>query len=148
MIWIIKGFAVRHYIENRVKGVNVVNRDIRSRIKFRVWYQGRFHHWGFLEDDFVHPPCVAGDDADEIGRKSQQYTGIKDRNGKEIYVGDIIDVSSFGFRNKRFYIITSVFAFGEDIGVAGDLWSRSDCAVLGNIYEDRELLSQALAIRR
>ncbi len=123
-------------------------RDIRSRIKFRVWYGGRFHYWGFVEDEFVHPPCVFGDDVDAIGRKSQQYTGIKDENGNEIYVGDIIDVSSFGIRNKRFYIITSVFGFGEDIGVASDLWSTNECAVLGNIYEDRELLSQAVAVKR
>ncbi len=123
-------------------------RDIRSRIKFRVWCGGRFHYWGFVEDEFVHPPYVFGDDVDAIGRKSQQYTGIKDRHGNEIYVGDIIDVSSFCIRNKRFYIVTSVFGFGEDIGVASDLWSKKECAVIGNICEDRELLSQAVAVRR
>ncbi len=122
-------------------------RDIRSRIKYRVWYEGKFHHWGFIGNEFVSPPCVYNGDADTIGRKSQQYTGIKDKDGNEIYVGDILDISSFGIRNKRFYIVTSVFGFGEDIGLSCELWSRTECVVLGNVYEDKELLSQAVAMR-
>lgn len=123
----------------------MISREIRKRIRFRVWYEGRFHYWGFLDEfTFIDPPCTEGDCVDVIERKSQQCTGIRDRLGREIYVGDIVDISSFGIYNKKFYIVTSVFGFGEDIGVACELWTEHDCEVLGNIYEHPDLLSQAV----
>ncbi len=122
----------------------MVNRDIKKAIKFRVWYEGRFHYWGFIGETFIEPPCIDGECADLIERKSQQYTSIKDRCGREIYAGDIIDISSFGIRHKKYYIISSVFGFGEDIGFACNFWSNHDYEVIGNIYENPEILSLAV----
>lgn len=125
----------------------MLTRELRKKIRFRVWHEGKFHYWGFFDERFVPPPCDCGDYADLIERKSQQYTGMKDKWGTEIYVGDIVDVSSFGIRDKKYYIISSVFGFGEDYGVACNRWTDSDCEVIGNIYENRDILSQAVRRR-
>jgi hypothetical protein len=124
----------------------MISRDLKKSIKYRVWHEGCFYYWGFLNNVFIEPPGICGEYADIVERKSQQFTGLRDKNGNEIYVGDIIDISSMGIRNKRFYIVSSVFGFGEDFGIASRFWENSSCVVIGNVYEHPEILS--LATRR
>jgi uncharacterized phage protein (TIGR01671 family) len=77
-----------------------------------------------------------------------QYTGLKDKNGKEIYEGDILEVITHGFNVERF--VTSVifekaafrfsnkrslFYFGQS-----DFTKMSDATIIGNIHQHPELL--------
>lgn len=65
----------------------------------------------------------------------EQYTGLKDENGKEIYEGDIVRVS-YGYNYEVRQFKTGAWRIGRD-----DLcvWADSS-GVIGNIHENPELL--------
>ena len=73
--------------------------------------------------------------------KIMQYTGLKDKNNKEIYEGDIFHIGS----KKILYVVEWI-----DCGLKGrqiknkswigfDYW-KDDIEVIGNIYENPELM--------
>lgn len=68
-----------------------------------------------------------------------EYTGLKDKNGKEIYEGDILFES---FREEYFKVVFENGSFrAEADGYSLDLEDYDDiCEVVGNIYENPELM--------
>ena len=72
-----------------------------------------------------------------------QYTEVKDKNGKEIYEGDIYHV---GDKNIRYSVVWFDSGFeGKQLrstSYAGlKSWAK-DIEILGNIYENPELLEE------
>ena len=72
-----------------------------------------------------------------------QFTGLTDKNGKEIYEGDILKEG----RGDSSFIYTVIWRTGswhvEGIGSTTFLKSIvPDSAVIGNIYENPELLNK------
>lgn len=104
-------------------------------IKFRRWNGREFGYFSDGEYDEVFEWCEA-----------QQFTGLVDKQGVEIYEGDIITagsglndkfkveykINSFIFR-IAYYKYTRYLLYLEK-------WQYSELEVIGNIYENPELL--------
>lgn len=108
-------------------------------IKFRAWdLEGKMMFYsmeGFVETFDVFS---IGEWCNKAGYELMQYTGLKDKNGVEIYEGDI--VTHYGGTRYRVITYTGV-GFGsvrDDLEMDIPKFSQ-DIEVIGNIYEHPQL---------
>ena len=125
-----------------------MNRDI----EFRIWADNQFYYkclvgnTNNIEDNNWTCPMVWLEDKKEWVNCDngiiQQYTGLKDKNGKKIFEGDIL----IEYSNDIEYWVVS-YEYGKFVGtcdnVSEDLYELSDLEVIGNIYENKELLGDS-----
>ena len=117
-------------------------------LKFRVWseedreYRTDLNVFRLVEGKiFCTSPSYSleGDRFDV-----EQYTGLKDKNDKEIYEGDIV---GFKWRTKRLYVVT-YRRYDASFILENDEWEetihlsldKDDFEVFGNIHENHDLL--------
>lgn len=117
-------------------------RDIKFRgkdILHKKW------HFGSLARDIpqksyyiIDDNYGSGVDVDEntVG----QYTGLKDKNGNEIYEGDIVKGTFYGFPMVEYDYIFQIYWDEKEKGFMANYFEPSECEVIGNIYENSELL--------
>jgi len=71
-----------------------------------------------------------------------QYIGLKDKNDKEIYEGDIVTMEDFGFTRERpFIVVYDNFDAGFKFrGVYCLVTPNCKCEVIGNIEDNPNLI--------
>ena len=96
--------------------------------------------WSAVIDRFLPPFCKDGYKFDDL--KIMQYTGLKDKNGKEIYEGDIV----YCHNTKNTYVVERKVFEGYEgalcVGYEFETAHQENLEVIGNIYENPELLKE------
>ena len=107
---------------------------MNDRFQFRAWYieSELMHFW-----DYETPEAFfyyMGKDCMDFSKETvfMQCTGLKDKNGKLIYEGDIVDV--------MYNYIGSTLVKFEDGKYNVSNYNLSRCEIIGNIHENPELL--------
>jgi len=145
-------------------------------IKFRVWLRPgfkkrmrMFYNHKIESINLSHPkqPSIQLYETFEMYQgsfkgKLMQYTGLKDKNGKDIYEGDILESSvrnSGGF-DHVWIKVRAVIEYSAPVFLAKTLWKDTDrgaCSIhlesyrtqlphveiIGNIWEDPDMVGDA-----
>ena len=144
-------------------------REIKFRVYLdKMYYQNEYVEYDtnlagidFLNKTVTFAAYTDGEEVDNLQKysfdennilykkdlKIMQYTGLKDKNNKEIYEGDIFHIGS----KKILYVVEWI-----DCGLKGrqiknkswiglDYW-KDDIEIIGNIYENSELIKEVREI--
>jgi uncharacterized phage protein (TIGR01671 family) len=131
-------------------------------IKFRAWdiiNRKMYKCAGFLSGQVI----IIEDDGKVLGKNDEgfilmQFTGLKDKNGKEIYEGDILKwkCSTTYTKDKvKLRIVTiqwghwptshgydlTIYENGNKYATGKSYWNDEDREVIGNIYENPEFVA-------
>jgi len=121
-------------------------------IKFRAWdlekkefhyYNGIFNVQPYTEQNKGFALQYDGSSPKYHECIVEEFTGLKDKNGKEIYEGDILSKDGESEEDRLTWVVeykitpyNSFYDFGY--------MSRIDlCEIIGNIHENKELLEEA-----
>ena len=144
-------------------------REIKFRVYLdKMYYQNEYNEYDtnligidFLNKIVTFAGYTDGEEEDSFERysfdennilykkdlKIMQYTGLKDKNNKEIYEGDIVKLrANHGIGVIKYSDEWGAFVIEyvkpKPLVVLGMSYYKEDIEVIGNIYENSELLGE------
>ncbi len=129
-------------------------------IKFRAYHKARkemYPVWSYATD-FTFKNTMDGVGCDGVPDRTEelelmQFTGLTDKNGKEIYEGDVlkwkssnpfsldeIRMVSVSYTQAQFWCNGTGGKFGKFGVYLAELLANERCEVIGNIHENPNLL--------
>jgi len=124
-----------------------------KEIKFRAWDKNKREMREVTSLNFydeyiwVDETPMTGDRLPLHTTPIMQYTGLKDKNGKEIFEGDIVEIEYTNNTKEISYVEFEqdfcIFVLKVNSYDYKELTPETDCfEVIGNIYEHPHLLEQ------
>ena len=123
-------------------------------LRFRVWDGAKFVYYGWEEEFgrhyFTGVPISQRLSINAVFESTEQYTGLEDDNGEEIYEGDIVQLNDTHVRAFRRVIGYRECKFGYEEPQDESIWysiegrgvsqSWARWHVIGNIHDNPELM--------
>lgn len=113
--------------------------EIMRPIKFRVFINGKFYYWGIEPGSTTWwlqappPSNISMAELDQALQNSQQFTGLLDSEGTEIYEGDILKWVGLVFPITIDTFHGYRFMFGKDQLCKAYV---AEGKIIGNVDED------------
>ena len=123
-------------------------------IKFRAFLKSNQLMYDVLTLDFIDNKVLINNEEKQLRGyvkyqdvELMQYTGLKDKNGKEIYEGDIVEAWSEGKkaigkvkqRIDGLWLMYPAWQSGKSWGLMPNEERNTTVKIIGNIYENKEL---------
>jgi uncharacterized phage protein (TIGR01671 family) len=110
----------------------------------------KFRFWSEVSKEIVPPSSILVLDStdgqvldskadDYVNLLPMQFTGLNDKNGKEIYGGDIVKEDNFFIREVHWRNDLGCWNIGRYRD--GEVFESFSFEIVGNIYENPELLN-------
>ena len=119
----------------------------------------KFRAWDIENEEMIKNPSLYTDDwADDINGYFEywtkvvedderlvfmQYTGLKDKNKKEIYEDDILDCGDF-IGKVEFNLSFCAFVITDGYEIKTFLDVGNEVEIMGNVYENEDLIGKEI----
>lgn len=120
-------------------------KEMASMIKFRAWIRTGIETYNYVKPMTIQQMIHSKKSTFSLEQLNdlvdfEQFTGLKDVNGKDIYEGDILEVTIDGTVQANKYLVKNMWDPHVWTEESDGYYAVSKMEVKGNVHESPELL--------